>query len=253
MWHFLCRYGSSQGNFPKALIKLYLPSIFTHYFCKFFHDTGVESQVIIPSEPNRRIEKFLIYCLISIKQTFRHFSFEEEAQLNALASLLGSMSVFGIWTRMPRQNAERAIRVMDAVNCLSKAVVFVALSQVKIRIHAFKRVVGQHTDNQWLAEQIQSERPHEHGNDHGIQTRNMVNISIGSKFDSNGTLYEVVEVLPNTPSEVRGAEGGSTRVVLLQLRLDIRAPMQGIFQYINVLGLPSQGITTMYRISFAQL
>jgi hypothetical protein len=35
---------------------------------------------------------------------------------------------------------------------------------------------------------------------------------------------------------VRGAEGGSTRVVLLQLRLDIRAPTQGIFQYNNVLG-----------------
>jgi hypothetical protein len=39
---------------------------------------------------------------------------------------------------------------------------------------------------------------------------------------------------------VRGAEGGSTRVVLLQLRLDIRAPTQGIFQYNNVLGSPSQ-------------
>jgi hypothetical protein len=107
------------------------------------------------------------------------------------------MSVFGVWTRMPRQNAERAIRVMDAVNCLSKAVVFVALSQVKIRIHAFKHIVGQHTDNQHLEEQIQTELPHEHANDHGIRTRNMVNICIGSKFDSNGSLYEVVEVLPN--------------------------------------------------------
>jgi hypothetical protein len=52
---------------------------------------------------------------------------------------------------------------------------------------------------------------------------------------------------------VRGAEGGSTRVVLLQLRLDIQAPMQGIFQYNNVLGSPSQGITTTYRRSIAQL
>jgi len=130
MWRFLCRYGSSQGNFPKALIKLYLPSIFTHYFGKFFNDAGVESQVIIQSEPNRQIEKFLIYRMISINQTFRHFSLETEAQLNALASLLGSMSVFGVWTRMPRQNAERAIRVMDTVNCLSKAEFFVALCGV---------------------------------------------------------------------------------------------------------------------------
>jgi hypothetical protein len=52
---------------------------------------------------------------------------------------------------------------------------------------------------------------------------------------------------------VRGAGGGSTRVILLQLCLDIRAPMQGIFQYNNVLGSPSQGITTTYRRSFAKL
>jgi hypothetical protein len=48
---------------------------------------------------------------------------------------------------------------------------------------------------------------------------------------------------------VRGAEGGSTRVALLQLHLSTRAPTQGIFQYNNVLGLPSQDITTTYRRS----
>jgi hypothetical protein len=36
----------------------------------------------------------------------------------------------------------------------------------------------------------------------------------------------------------RGAERTSTRVVLLQLRLGIQAPTQGIFQYNNVLGSP---------------
>jgi hypothetical protein len=50
-----------------------------------------------------------------------------------------------------------------------------------------------------------------------------------------------------------GAEGGSTRVVLLQLHLSIQAPMQGIFQYNNVLGLPSQGITTTYRRSLCSI
>jgi len=43
---------------------------------------------------------------------------------------------------------------------------------------------------------------------------------------------------------VSGGEGGNTRVALLQLRLGIQAPMQGIFQYNNVLGSPSQGKTT---------
>jgi hypothetical protein len=43
---------------------------------------------------------------------------------------------------------------------------------------------------------------------------------------------------PATLAQTRGAEGASTRVVLLQLRLGIRAPTQGIFQYNNVLGSP---------------
>jgi len=43
---------------------------------------------------------------------------------------------------------------------------------------------------------------------------------------------------PAMLAQTRGAEGASTRVVLLQLRLGIRAPTQGIFQYNNLLGLP---------------
>jgi hypothetical protein len=48
---------------------------------------------------------------------------------------------------------------------------------------------------------------------------------------------------------VSSGEGGNTRVALLQLHLSIRVPTQGIFQYNNVLGSPSQGITTTYRRS----
>jgi hypothetical protein len=43
---------------------------------------------------------------------------------------------------------------------------------------------------------------------------------------------------PATVARTRGAKGASTRVVLLQLRRGIQAPMQGIFQYNNVLGSP---------------
>jgi hypothetical protein len=86
---------------------------------------------------------------------------------------------------------------MDAVNCLSKAEFFVALSHIKIRLHALKHIVGERTDNQPLAGHIQSDLPHEHVNGHRNQTRSMVNLRIGSKFECNGSLYEVVDVLPD--------------------------------------------------------
>ncbi len=69
--------------------------------------------------------------------------------------------------------------------------------------------MGEHTDNQWLAGQIQSDLPHEHVNDHRIQTRSMVNLRIGSKFDYDGSLYEVVEVLPDSNILSRCGWGGN--------------------------------------------
>ena len=60
---------------------------------------------------------------------------------------------------------------MDAVNCISKAELFVGLTQVKVRIKAFKHIVGQPTENAMLAGQIQPELPREHPNNNAIQTR----------------------------------------------------------------------------------
>jgi hypothetical protein len=103
----LCRYGSSQGNFPKHMIKIHFPAIFTHYLCKFLHDAGVQSQVVVVSEPHRRIEKYFIYQMVSINQSYRCFYLEMEEQVTALASLLGQMSVFGIRARMPQKMQKR--------------------------------------------------------------------------------------------------------------------------------------------------
>jgi hypothetical protein len=85
--------------------------------------------------------------MVSIDQTYRYFSLDTEDRFFSLISLLGQMSIFGIHTSMSCQNEERALRVMDAVNCLLKADFFIALSCVKIQLHAFKHVVGQHTSN----------------------------------------------------------------------------------------------------------
>lgn len=209
LWRFLCRYGGSQGSFPKGVVKLNVPSIFTHYCCKFFHDAGVPSQVLSHSEPNRRIEQYLIYRMVSITNNYRYFSLETEERLKVLAAFLGTMSMFGIRTRMPRRNAEKAVRVMDAVNCISKAELFVGLTQVKVRIKAFKHIVGQPTENAMLAGQIQPELPREHPNNNAIQTRSRATLRIGSKFDSSGSLYEVLELLPNGNVVSRCLWGGN--------------------------------------------
>jgi hypothetical protein len=67
------------------------------------------------------------------------------------------------------------------------------------------------------------------------------------------SLYYIPATQQTLAQQVRGAEGGSTRVVLLQLRLSIRVLTQGIFQYNNVLGSPSQSITTAFRRSLCSI
>lgn len=70
--------------------------------------------------------------MVSIQQSYSYFSVEREEQISALGKILGQMSVFGIRARMPQQNSVRAIKVMDAINCMSKAELFIALLHVKI-------------------------------------------------------------------------------------------------------------------------
>jgi hypothetical protein len=65
--------------------------------------------------------------------------------------------------------------------------------------------------------------------------------------------YYVPATQRKLDQQVRGAEGGNTRVVLLQLHLGIQVPMQGIFQYNNVLGSPSQGTATTHRRSLCSI
>jgi hypothetical protein len=55
--------------------------------------------------------------------------------------------------------------------------IFLLLYQ--IWLHAFKHIVGEHTDNQWLAQQIQSALPHEQAIAPRIQMRSMVAYLMG--------------------------------------------------------------------------
>jgi hypothetical protein len=72
MWRVLCQYGSSQGNFPKNMLKIPFPAIFTLYFCKSLHDAGVQS-LVVASEPQCWIKQYFMYRIVSINQSYRYF------------------------------------------------------------------------------------------------------------------------------------------------------------------------------------
>ncbi len=51
MWRFLCRYGQSQGLFPKQMLTLYFPTVFTTYISNYLGQFGIPSQECSLFEP----------------------------------------------------------------------------------------------------------------------------------------------------------------------------------------------------------
>jgi hypothetical protein len=119
-----------------------------------------------------------------VRQTYLKIDGEE--QLKSFASIFRMMSIFGIRVRMPWKEFERDIIVLDAVNCMSKVELFIGQSHVKCKLHCFKHLVGEPTENGLLSHQIQ---PSLHIT---VENQSMAALAIGSKFDHNGSLYEVV-------------------------------------------------------------
>jgi hypothetical protein len=74
---------------------------------------------------------------------------------------------------------------------MSKVELFIGQSHVKCKMHCFKHLVGEPTENGLLSNQIQPSLPPPQMNI-TVETCCMAALAIGSKFDQNGSLYEVV-------------------------------------------------------------
>ncbi len=106
------------------------------------------------------------------------------------------MSVFGIKVKNTMAKYSKSYQGNGCHKLPIKSRNFVALSHVKIQLHAFKLLVGGLIVNLWSEKYIQSAVSHELVNDQGIQTRSMANLLIGCKFNCNGSLYDIMKLLP---------------------------------------------------------
>jgi hypothetical protein len=126
-----------------------------------------------------------------VRQTLQYFEIDGEEQVKSFASMFGMMSIFGIHVRMPWKEFKKGIRVLDAVNCMSNVEFFIGQLHVKCKLNCFKHLVGDPTENGLLSYKIQPSLPPPQMNS-TVETRTLAALAIGSKFDHNGSLYEVV-------------------------------------------------------------
>ena len=129
MWRFLCRYGQSQGLFPKQMLTLYFPTVFTTYISNYLGQFGIPSQECSLFEPQRRVELNFMYRVVSSEFLYRLFRIESEESMDCFTEMMGTMSIFGIRKKMPRKDAESAIRNFDLVNAISRIDMYINLSK----------------------------------------------------------------------------------------------------------------------------
>jgi hypothetical protein len=163
IWRVLCRYGQSQGMYPKDTISLFFPTVFTQSLCHVVQTSGVTVQECFVPEPQRRVEVNLIYRMVSTQFKYLFFTLDTDVKINSLTGIIGSMSVFGIRKWMKQRNIDSisVMRVHDLVNVFDKIDLYVNSSRIKLRLFAFRHQVGQPTTLMQLLTHIGNPEPQE--------------------------------------------------------------------------------------------
>jgi hypothetical protein len=189
IWRFLCRYGQSQGMFPHQTLNLYFPTVFTNYVANYLQVCGVPYDECCSREAQRRVEVNFMYRMVSTECTYRYFRLDSAEHMEYLTKLLGTMAVFGIRKRMPKKDTVVEIHNFDLLNVIQCIEFFIHASKVKMRVYAFRHQVGDEVSCPWLLPHLSAPTAVAEPLQHEIRLK--------SKFDHLGSVYEVVEELPN--------------------------------------------------------
>jgi len=195
IWRFLCRYGASQGIFPKQTVNLYFPTAFTNYLSNYLQLSGVRHEECAIGEPQRKVDVNFLYRMVSPKFVYRYFRLDSADHMQCITNLIGTMSIFGVRKRMPRKDTEVVIRNFDLVNVIKCMEFLIHASKVKLRLYAFRHQIGDETSCPWLIPHLTAAAPAQQPVEDLVMTRQSYTVRLKSKFDFMGSIYEVVEEL----------------------------------------------------------
>jgi hypothetical protein len=178
-WCFLCQYGQSQGLYPKQTLNLYFSTTFTSYVCNFLEQCGLQPQECVVMEPQRRVEAYFTYRMVSAEVKYEFFKLESDDSIEKFTQMIGTMAMFGIRKKLPRKDAELVIRNLDLVNSISRIYLYISASKMKVRLFALRHIISEATSCNRLSCQIGTPAPlEEENNNIGIQTKARAIISL---------------------------------------------------------------------------
>jgi hypothetical protein len=99
----------------------FFPAGFTTYFSNYLVQLiGIPSQECSLFEPQQRVELNFMYKFVSSEFLYRLFRIESDKSIDFFTQMMGTTSIFGVRKKMPRKDAEKAIKKFDLVNAISK-------------------------------------------------------------------------------------------------------------------------------------
>lgn len=183
LWRFLCRYGQSQGLFPKGTIKLVITPQFSFYVSNFLANDSMECTSLEARDMERRVQYHLMYRMVQTKESFQLFNFDSEAKLASFQKLIGEMSIVGVRMKRPRLSTEFEVSMNSLLNMTSQIELYLSSMKLKLKCHAFGHVIGNdRPSNEWLALQLTQRLPQ------GTIQEQARSIRINSRFDHNNGL-----------------------------------------------------------------
>jgi hypothetical protein len=188
MWRILCKWGQYQGDFPKALFKMRISSVFATYLKDKMSKMGLRSEQKqkLMSDLHRRVQDKLKFRSVKVCDSFVFYLLQSPEAIHSFSTIIGEMSVVGVRKRMPKVDVERVCNRNDSVNMLQKIELFLSLTKLRMRLYAVKYVVGNEMiGNSWLTNQL-STVPMIQNDAHELR--------INSYFDFNNGTFKVIGI-----------------------------------------------------------
>jgi hypothetical protein len=88
-------------------------------------------------------------------------------------------------------DADHDLKINDALNVVTKMELFVCSTKIRIKVVAFKHLVGDTTQNEWFSRQLPL-RPTAQRSEISTQI-----VQLNSRFDYNGSLFKVASIDDN--------------------------------------------------------
>ncbi len=147
---------------------------------------GVLPQFCVITDQEQRIYSSLLYHSVRAPTTYSFFNLDTEEKIDFFGKLIGDFSLVGIRARRPKLDKDFDVKRNDALNMVTKMEVYLSHTKLRLKVYAFKHLVGDTTQHQWLSKQLSITTPAMQGGELSNTVR------INSRFDYNGSLFKVV-------------------------------------------------------------